>query len=98
MIRNLFPDRIAMRLDEPSQVDMLLGDGAYDRGAWCEQISNIPEVGGGVAFIRLENNPDPFRVRASFNTDDDIQALCDHYAPDIWPTRGPLAIEPGAAA
>ena len=32
-IRNLFPDRIAMRLDEPSQVDMVLGDGARDRGA-----------------------------------------------------------------
>ena len=26
-IRNLFPDRIAMRLDEPEQVDMVLGDG-----------------------------------------------------------------------
>ena len=31
-IRNLFPDRIAMRLDEPEQVDMVLGDGARDRG------------------------------------------------------------------
>jgi S-DNA-T family DNA segregation ATPase FtsK/SpoIIIE len=26
-IRNLFPDKIAMRLDEPEQVDMVLGDG-----------------------------------------------------------------------
>jgi DNA segregation ATPase FtsK/SpoIIIE, S-DNA-T family len=32
-IRNLFPDRIAMRLDEPEQVDMVLGDGARDGGA-----------------------------------------------------------------
>ena len=32
-IRNLFPDRIAMRLDEPEQTDMVLGDGARDRGA-----------------------------------------------------------------
>ena len=29
-IRNLFPDRIAMRLDEPEQADMVLGDGARD--------------------------------------------------------------------
>jgi len=29
---DLFPDRIAMRLDEPEQVDMVLGDGARDRG------------------------------------------------------------------
>jgi S-DNA-T family DNA segregation ATPase FtsK/SpoIIIE len=98
VIRNLFPDRIALRLDEPSQVDMVPGDGAYDRGAWCEQISNVPEVGGGVGFVRLENNPDPYRVRAAFNTDDDIRAMCAHYAPDIWPGHGPLAIEAGAAA
>ena len=32
-------DRIAMRLDEPAQVDMVLGDGARDRGAACELIS-----------------------------------------------------------
>jgi S-DNA-T family DNA segregation ATPase FtsK/SpoIIIE len=31
-IRNLFPDRIAMRLDEPEQVDMVLGDGAQGPG------------------------------------------------------------------
>ena len=41
-IRNLFPDRIAMRLDEPEQVDMVLGDGARDRGATCELISPDP--------------------------------------------------------
>ena len=41
-IRNLFPDRIAMRLDEPEQVDMVLGDGARDRGAACELISAGP--------------------------------------------------------
>jgi DNA segregation ATPase FtsK/SpoIIIE, S-DNA-T family len=31
-IRNLFPDRIAMRLDEAEQVDIVVGDGARDRG------------------------------------------------------------------
>ena len=49
-IRNLFPDRIAMRLDEPEQVDMVLGDGARDRGAACELISSHPATGAGVAF------------------------------------------------
>ena len=33
-LRNLFPTRIAMRLDESDQVDMVLGDGARDRGAY----------------------------------------------------------------
>ena len=58
-IRNLFPDRIAMRLDEPEQVDMVLGDGARDRGAACELISPDPATGAGVAFVRVEADPDP---------------------------------------
>jgi DNA segregation ATPase FtsK/SpoIIIE, S-DNA-T family len=77
-IRNLFPDRIALRLDEPSQVDMVLGDGAHDRGAYCEHISTDPNTGAGVGFVRLENNPDPVRVRAAWVSDPDITAMCDH--------------------
>jgi S-DNA-T family DNA segregation ATPase FtsK/SpoIIIE len=46
-IRNLFPDRIAMRLDEPEQVDMVLGDGARDRGALADLIPNGPDHGAG---------------------------------------------------
>jgi DNA segregation ATPase FtsK/SpoIIIE, S-DNA-T family len=74
-IRNLFPDRIAMRLDEPEQVDMVLGDGARDRGAACELISTDPAVGAGVAYIRVEADPDPVRVRAGWVTDADIRAM-----------------------
>ena len=76
-IRNLFPDRIAMRLDEPEQVDMVLGDGARDRGAACELISPDPATGAGVAFVRLEADPDPVRVRAGWVTDADIRDLAD---------------------
>jgi S-DNA-T family DNA segregation ATPase FtsK/SpoIIIE len=74
-IRNLFPDRIAMRLDEPEQVDMVLGDGARDRGATCELISTDPAIGAGVAFVRLEADPDPVRVRAGWVSDADIWAM-----------------------
>ena len=74
-IRNLFPDKIALRLDEPSQVDMVLGDGARDRGAFCDQISPDPATGAGVAYVRLEAAPDPVRVRAAFVSDDDIRAM-----------------------
>jgi DNA segregation ATPase FtsK/SpoIIIE, S-DNA-T family len=76
-IRNLFPDRIAMRLDEPEQVDMVLGDGARDRGAAAELISSDPATGAGVAFVRLESDPDPVRVRAAWVTDEDIRAMAD---------------------
>jgi len=56
-IRNLFPDKLALRLDEPSQVDMVLGDGARDRGAFCDEISADPPTGAGVAYVRLEAAP-----------------------------------------
>jgi S-DNA-T family DNA segregation ATPase FtsK/SpoIIIE len=86
-IRNLFPDRIAMRLDEPEQVDMVLGDGARDRGAACELIPSDPATGAGVAFVRLEADPDPVRVRAGWVTDWDIRHLADRCIPDRveWP-------------
>ena len=86
-IQNLFPDRIAMRLDEPEQVDMVLGDGARDRGATCELISPDPATGAGVAFVRLESDPDPVRVRAGWVTDADIRDLADRCIPDHveWP-------------
>ena len=89
-IRNLFPDRIAMRLDEPEQVDMVLGDGARDRGAACELISSDPATGAGVAFVRLEADPDPVRVRAGWVSDADIADLAAACYPDPcrWNWRG----------
>lgn len=74
-LRNLFPTRIAMRLDESDQVDMVLGDGARDRGALADLISPLPEVGAGVAYVRLDTSPDPVRVRAAYVTDADIHAM-----------------------
>ncbi|MFI7135450.1 FtsK/SpoIIIE domain-containing protein [Nonomuraea sp. NPDC050153] len=74
-IRNLFPDKIALRLDESEQVDMVLGDGARDRGALADRISANPELGAGVGYVRLETSPDPIRVRAAYVSDHDIRAL-----------------------
>jgi DNA segregation ATPase FtsK/SpoIIIE, S-DNA-T family len=86
-IRNLFPDRIAMRLDEPEQVDMVLGDGARDRGAACELISTDPAIGAGVAFVRVEADPDPVRVRAGWVTDADIRDLAVACLPESEPAE-----------
>ncbi|MGW0594472.1 FtsK/SpoIIIE domain-containing protein [Streptosporangium sp. NPDC002607] len=74
-IRNLFPDKIALRLDESEQVDMVLGDGARDRGALADHISPIPEQGAGIGYVRLETSPDPIRVRAAYVSDSDIRAM-----------------------
>jgi S-DNA-T family DNA segregation ATPase FtsK/SpoIIIE len=96
-IRNLFPDRIAMRLDEPEQTDMVLGDGARDRGAACELISSDPAVGAGVAFVRTESDPDPVRVRAGWVSDADILGLAAQCGDELDPADTlPLAIEAAA--
>ena len=76
-LRNLFSTRIALRLDESDQVDMVLGDGARDRGALADEISPLPEIGAGVGYVRLEASPDPVRVRAAYVTDADIRAMAE---------------------
>ncbi|MDT0304241.1 FtsK/SpoIIIE domain-containing protein [Streptomonospora wellingtoniae] len=71
-LRNLFPDKVALRLDEASQVDMVLGEGARDRGANAHLIDpDLP----GVAFVKLEGSPVPVRVRAAFVADADIEHM-----------------------
>ncbi|WP_440070393.1 FtsK/SpoIIIE domain-containing protein [Streptosporangium sp. OZ121] len=84
-IRNLFPDKIALRLDESEQVDMVLGDGARDRGALADHISPIPEQGAGIAYVRLETSPDPIRVRAAYVSDADITDMAALVASDTLP-------------
>ena len=74
-LRNLFPTRIALRLDESDQVDMVLGDGARDRGALADEISPLPGTGAGVGYVRLEGSPHVVRVRAAYVTDEDIRVM-----------------------
>jgi S-DNA-T family DNA segregation ATPase FtsK/SpoIIIE len=73
--RHLFPTKIAMRLDEPHQVDMVLGDGVRQRGASAHEIS---EDTPGVAWIKIDGRRDPDRARAFHNTDTDLDELCDY--------------------
>jgi len=85
--RDLFPTRIALRLVEDVQVDMVLGRGARDRGAHCDR---IPESLPGVGYVQLEGRREPVRVRAAHVTDADLAAMCADYAPPCtaetpWP-------------
>ena len=75
---------------------MVLGDGARDRGATSDLISTDPEVGAGVAFVRLEADPDPVRVRAAWVSDADIRAMADQCTAPV-PDRELRAIEVEAA-
>ncbi len=91
--RDLFPTRIAMRLDNPVQVDMVLGDGARERGALADHIS---ELTPGVAYVRTEGTRDIRRVRSAYLTDDDILRLsrdlaAAHPQPATEPDQGAVA-------
>lgn len=77
-LRQLFPTRIGLRLAEASQVDMVLGAGARNAGALCDQ---IPDGLPGVAYVMEDGRAVPHRVRAFRVTDEDIDALGDRYAP-----------------
>jgi len=70
--RDLFPTRIALRLDNPIQVDMVLGDGARDRGARADHIS---ELTPGVAYVRTLGTRQLKRVRSAYLNDTDIDEL-----------------------
>ncbi|WFE37442.1 FtsK/SpoIIIE domain-containing protein [Micromonospora sp. WMMD998] len=71
-VRDLFPTRIALGLTERGHVDLLLGDGARDRGALADQ---IPLSGKGVAYVLLDGQPEPARVRFSYLSDDVIREM-----------------------
>lgn len=86
-LRNLFPTKIGMRLDEKSQVDMVLGDGARDAGALCHKIGDdLP----GVAYVKLDGRREPVRVRAPYLTDSDITDLASVYPAPPGVIDGPV--------
>src|SRR6476469_2499918 len=73
--RHLFSTRIAMRLDEPAQVDMVLGDGVRQRGAAAHE---IPESTPGVAWVKEDGKREPVRARVFHVTDDHLTQLVDY--------------------
>jgi S-DNA-T family DNA segregation ATPase FtsK/SpoIIIE len=70
--RHLFSTRVAMRLDEPAQVDMVLGDGVRQRGAAAHEIS---ESTPGVAWVKEDGKREPVRARVFHVTDDHLGQL-----------------------
>jgi DNA segregation ATPase FtsK/SpoIIIE, S-DNA-T family len=75
-LRQLFPIRIALRLAEASQVTMVLGPGARDRGARCDE---IPDTLPGVGYVAQDGTAELIRVRACHVTDHDVDQLVVTY-------------------
>jgi S-DNA-T family DNA segregation ATPase FtsK/SpoIIIE len=87
--RNLFPTRIALALTEKPQVDMVLGDGARDRGALADQ---MPRWAQGVGYVLLDNAAaEPIRVRFSYLSDHDIRQMAREYPAPVE-DREPAAV------
>jgi len=91
--RDLFTIRVALRLTESSQVDMVLGDGARDRGALCDE---IPLESPGCGYVVIDGQREPMRVRAGYVTDDQINAMAEQY-PSPHRQGPPVALVGGAA-
>jgi S-DNA-T family DNA segregation ATPase FtsK/SpoIIIE len=71
-VRELFPRRICLRVASKAHVAMVLGDHAYDRGAWANRIG---ESEAGVGYLFGEGIREPLRVRAGWVADETIKAL-----------------------
>jgi DNA segregation ATPase FtsK/SpoIIIE, S-DNA-T family len=76
--RDLFPVRVALRLTESEQIHLVLGPGARDRGARCDQ---IPHSQPGVGFVQVDGVAEPIRVRFAYVTDDHIRTLAAGWRP-----------------
>ena len=71
-VRELFPRRICLRVSAKSHVGMVLGDQAYERGAWANRIT---ETEAGVGYVFGEGIREPLRIRAGWVPDQTIKQL-----------------------
>ncbi|WP_308012541.1 FtsK/SpoIIIE domain-containing protein [Saccharopolyspora sp. 6T] len=75
-MRALFPYRIALRLDSSSQVNMTLGESAWELGARAE---TIPRALPGVGYVAEDGVREPSRVRAGYTPDAEIRRVAEVY-------------------
>jgi DNA segregation ATPase FtsK/SpoIIIE, S-DNA-T family len=71
-VRELFPRRICLRVSAKSHVGMVLGDQAYERGAWANRITDTE---AGVGYVFGEGIREPLRIRAGWVPDKTIKQL-----------------------
>jgi S-DNA-T family DNA segregation ATPase FtsK/SpoIIIE len=71
-VRELFPRRICLRVTAKSHVSMVLGEHAYERGAWANRIT---ESEAGVGYVWGEGIREPLRIRAGWVPDAVIKDL-----------------------
>ncbi|MBF6179899.1 FtsK/SpoIIIE domain-containing protein [Nocardia otitidiscaviarum] len=76
--RQLLPYRIGLRMAEPTQVAMIHGHGARERGSACDE---IPHTTPGVCYVQEDGKPGFRRARVFEVTDADCDWIAQHYRP-----------------
>ncbi|MEU1206197.1 FtsK/SpoIIIE domain-containing protein [Nocardia sp. NPDC005825] len=76
--RQLLPYRVGFRMEEPTQVAMIHGQGARDRGSYCDE---IPFTTPGVCYVQEDGRPGFRRARVFEVTDADCEWIAQRYRP-----------------
>jgi S-DNA-T family DNA segregation ATPase FtsK/SpoIIIE len=85
--RDLFTIRVCLRTTSDRHPDMVLGDGARERGALADEIPSGAEH-AGIGYVIEESSRIPIRIRAAYVTDDEIDELVATCAPEPLPPSG----------
>ena len=83
-VRDLFTTRVCLGVTTASHVDMVLGDGARDRGALADEIPG-DERHAGIGFTIDPITRLPVRFRAAYVTDPEIDELARECTPWAQP-------------
>jgi len=83
-VRDLFNTRICLGVTAASHVDMILGDGARERGALADEIAGGDDH-AGIGYVIDQRSRLPIRFRACLVTDPEIDELVRRCAPPAPP-------------
>ncbi len=85
-VRDLFTTRVCLGVTTASHVDMVLGDGARDRGALADEIPGDARH-AGIGFTIDPITRLPVRFRAGYSTDARHRPTRHHLPPPPTPRR-----------
>jgi S-DNA-T family DNA segregation ATPase FtsK/SpoIIIE len=94
-VRELFPTRICLGVTASSHVDMVLGEGARERGALADEIPG-DQAHAGIGYVIDQRSRLPIRFRVALVTDAEIDELVTRCTPP--PAPGLRAVGDGEAA
>lgn len=81
--RDFMPMRVALRTGTASETDLVLGDGALERGADAHLIPVAGPGNGyrsaGTGYMQIDGDPDPVRIRFPYTDDAQLEAWSQEF-------------------